>query len=126
MFDKFRLTPAKYQRITYLSVLLLSLIIVTGAAVRLTGSGLGCSDWPTCEEDQLVAEIDDVHAMVEFVNRVITGIVSLAVILAVLGSLFREPKRKDLPWWSLGLVIGVIVQILVGALVVREHLHLVL
>ncbi len=96
MFDKFRLTPAKYQRITYLSVLLLSLIIVTGAAVRLTGSGLGCSDWPTCEEDQLVAEIDDVHAMVEFVNRVITGIVSLAVILAVLGSLFREPKRKDL------------------------------
>ena len=71
MFDKFRLTPAKYQRITYLSVLLLSLIIVTGAAVRLTGSGLGCSDWPTCEDDQLVAEIDDVHAMVEFVNRVI-------------------------------------------------------
>ena len=122
MFDKFRLTPAKYQRITYISVLLLSLIIVTGAAVRLTGSGLGCSDWPTCENDQLVAEIDDVHAMVEFVNRVITGIVSLAVIFAVLGSLFREPRRKDLTWWSLGLVVGVIVQILVGALVVREHL----
>ena len=122
MFDKFRLTPAKYQRITYLSVLLLSLIIVTGAAVRLTGSGLGCSDWPTCEDDQLVAEIDDVHAMVEFVNRVITGIVSLAVILAVLGSLFREPRRKDLTWWSLGLVFGVILQIIVGALVVREHL----
>ena len=56
MFDKFRLTPTKYQRITYLSVLLLSLIIVTGAAVRLTGSGLGCSDWPTCEDDQLVAK----------------------------------------------------------------------
>ena len=122
MFDKFRLTPAKYQRITYLSVLLLSLIIVTGAAVRLTGSGLGCSDWPTCEDDQLVAEMDDVHAMVEFVNRVITGVVSLAVIFAVLGSLFREPRRKDLTWWSLGLVVGVIVQILVGALVVREHL----
>ena len=122
MFDKFRLTPAKYQRITYLSVLLLSLIIVTGAAVRLTGSGLGCSDWPTCEDDQLVAEIDDLHAMVEFVNRVITGIVSLAVILAVLGSIFREPRRKDLTWWSLGLVAGVIIQILVGALVVREHL----
>ena len=122
MFDKFRLTPAKYQRITYLSVLLLSLIIVTGAAVRLTGSGLGCSDWPTCEDDQLVAEIDDVHAMVEFVNRVITGVVSLAVIFAVLGSLLREPRRKDLTRWSLGLVVGVIVQILVGALVVREHL----
>jgi len=90
--------------------------------VRLSGSGLGCSDWPTCENDQLVAEVDDVHAMVEFVNRVITGFVALAVMIAVLGSLFRTPKRKDLIYLSLGLVLGVIVQILVGALVVKEHL----
>ena len=75
-------------------VMLLAFIIVTGAAVRLSGSGLGCSDWPTCENDQLVAEIDDVHAMVEFVNRVITGFVALAVIIAVLGSLFRTPNEK--------------------------------
>ena len=122
MLEKFHLAPAKYQRITRIAVLLLSIIIVTGAAVRLTESGLGCSDWPTCENDQLVAEIDDVHAMVEFVNRVITGVVSLAVIFAVLGSLFRSPRRRDLTWWSLGLVGGVILQILVGALVVREHL----
>ncbi len=122
MLEKFHLTPAKYQRITYIAVLLLSIIIITGAAVRLTGSGLGCSDWPTCENDQLVAEVDDVHAMVEFVNRVITGIVSLAVIFAVLGSLVRSPRRRDLTWWSLGLVGGVVLQILVGALVVREHL----
>ena len=122
MPEKFHLTPARYQRITHVAVLLLSLIIITGAAVRLTGSGLGCSDWPTCEDDQLVAEIDDVHAMVEFVNRVITGVVSVAVIFAVLGSLFRNPRRRDLTWWSLGLVGGVILQILVGALVVREHL----
>ncbi|MCH1512027.1 MAG: COX15/CtaA family protein [Acidimicrobiales bacterium] len=122
MSGKFRITPDRYQRITGAAVLFLSLIIVTGAAVRLTGSGLGCSDWPTCEEDQLVAEISDLHAMVEFVNRVITGVVSLAVIIAVLGSLFRDPRRKDLTWWSLGLVGGVILQILVGALVVREHL----
>ena len=88
MSGKFRITPDRYQRITGAAVLFLSLIIVTGAAVRLTGSGLGCSDWPTCEEDQLVAEIGDLHAMVEFVNRVITGVVSLAVIIAVLGSLF--------------------------------------
>ena len=122
MLENFNLTPAKYERITHVAVLLLSLIIITGAAVRLTGSGLGCSDWPTCENDQLVAEIDDVHAMVEFVNRVITGIVSLAVVFAVLGSMFRSPRRRDLTWWSLGLVGGVILQILLGALVVREHL----
>ncbi|GIR36669.1 MAG: hypothetical protein CM15mP49_20540 [Actinomycetota bacterium] len=74
--------------------MLLAFIIVTGAAVRLSGSGLGCSDWPTCENDQLVAEIDDVHAMVEFVNRVITGFVALAVIIAVLGCSLEPPNEK--------------------------------
>ena len=116
------ITPVKYQKVARISLFLLAFIIVTGAAVRLSGSGLGCSDWPTCENDQLVAEVDDIHAMVEFVNRVITGFVALAVMIAVLGSLFRTPKRKDLIYLSLGLVLGVIVQILVGALVVKEHL----
>lgn len=116
------LTPERYRRITLVALVLLSVIIVTGAAVRLTGSGLGCSDWPTCEEDQLVAELDDLHAMVEFVNRVITGFVSIAVIAAVLGSMWRRPRRRDLTLWSWGLVVGVIAQIILGALVVREHL----
>ena len=116
------ITPVKYQKVARISLFLLAFIIVTGAAVRLSGSGLGCSDWPTCEDDQLIAEVDDVHAMVEFVNRVITGFVALAVMIAVLGSLFRTPRRKDLIYLSLGLVLGVIVQILVGALVVKEHL----
>ncbi len=116
------ITPVKYQKVARISLFLLAFIIVTGAAVRLSGSGLGCSDWPTCKNDQLVAEVDDIHAMVEFVNRVITGFVALAVMIAVLGSLFRTPRRKDLIYLSLGLVLGVIVQILVGALVVKEHL----
>ena len=118
----FSISQSQYQKITKVSLLLLAFIIITGAAVRLSGSGLGCSDWPTCENDQLVAEIDDVHAMVEFVNRVITGFVALAVMIAVLGSLFRVPKRKDLIYLSIGLVVGVVVQVIVGALVVREHL----
>jgi cytochrome c oxidase assembly protein subunit 15 len=115
-------SPRGYRRITLVSLILLSFIIVTGASVRLSGSGLGCSDWPTCEEDSLVAELDNVHAMVEFVNRVITGFVSIAVIAAVLGSMWRTPRRRDLTWWSWGLVAGVIAQILLGALVVQERL----
>lgn len=119
---RLRISPRGYRRITLVSLILLSFIIVTGASVRLSGSGLGCSDWPTCEEDSLVAELDNVHAMVEFVNRVITGLVSLAVIAAVLGSMWRTPRRRDLTWWSWGLVAGVIAQILLGALVVQERL----
>ncbi|MFV2039641.1 MAG: heme A synthase, partial [Acidimicrobiales bacterium] len=116
------IAPERYQRITLVALILLVFIIVTGAAVRLTGSGLGCSDWPTCEKNQFVAEIDDLHAMVEFVNRVITGLVSAAVIAAVLGSMRRLPRRRDLIFLSWGLVAGVLAQILLGALVVREHL----
>ncbi|MCB0996475.1 MAG: heme A synthase [Acidimicrobiales bacterium] len=117
-----RLTPEAYRRITAIAVAALSVIIVTGAAVRLTGSGLGCSDWPRCEEDRFVADAGDAHAMVEFVNRMITGVVSVAVIAAVLGSLARAPRRRDLTWWSLGLVAGVLGQIVLGGIVVLTHL----
>ena len=117
-----RLSPRAYQRITLVALVALIFIIVTGAAVRLTGSGLGCSDWPTCEQNRLVAPFE-YHAMIEFVNRTITGLVSVAVILAVLGSLVRQPRRRDLTWWSLGLVAGVIGQIVLGGLTVLFELR---
>ncbi len=112
-----RLSPASYRRITFVAVIALGFIIVTGGAVRLTGSGLGCPDWPTCARDRVVAPWE-YHAMVEFVNRSITGLVSVAVILAVLGSLVRRPRRRDLTWLSAGLVAGVIGQIVLGGLTV--------
>jgi cytochrome c oxidase assembly protein subunit 15 len=114
-------SPGAYRRITLFALLGLAFIIVTGASVRLTGSGLGCSDWPTCEQDRFVAPLE-FHPMVEFVNRLITGLVSVAVILAVLGSLVRVPRRRDLTWLSLGLVAGVLAQIVLGAIVVEVEL----
>lgn len=116
------MTPAQYRKITGSALVALVVIVITGASVRLTGSGLGCSDWPTCEQDQLVADLE-LHAMIEFVNRVITGLVSLAVVAAVLGSFFRTPRRRDLLNLSLGLVAGVIAQIVLGAFVVLSHLN---
>lgn len=61
--------------------------------------------------------------MIEFVNRTVTGLVSVAVILAVLGSLLRSPRRRDLTWLSLGLVGGVIGQIVLGGLTVLFELR---
>ena len=117
-----RLSPRAYRRITLVALLAQVFITVSGAAVRLTGSGLGCSDWPTCEENQIVAPLE-YHAMIEFINRTVTGFVSVAVILAVLGSLLRTPRRRDLTWLSLGLVGGVIGQIILGGLTVLFELH---
>jgi heme a synthase len=118
-----RLDPAQYRRVTVVAALLLAAIIVSGSAVRLTGSGLGCPDWPNCEPGRLTPyEANDFHAMVEFVNRMVTGLVSLAVVVAVLGSLVRVPRRRDLVLLSLGLVVGVIAQIIIGKLVVEKLL----
>ena len=116
------LSPALYRRITELAWVRLILIVVTGAGVRLTGSGLGCTDWPNCTDERFVAELET-HQMVEFVNRLITGLVSAAVVLAVLGSLRRSPRRRDLTLLSLGLVAGVVAQILLGAVVVLSDLN---
>jgi heme a synthase len=119
---RLRLSPRAYQWITLVAAILLALIIVTGAAVRLTGSGLGCPEWPNCTKGSFASSSSDYHATVEFANRVVTGLVSFAVIVAVLGSLVRLPRRRDLIWLSLGLVLGVIAQALLGALVVEELL----
>jgi len=114
-------SPARYLSLTRAALWSLTIIVITGASVRLTGSGLGCSDWPNCEEDQLVSDLE-YHGMIEFGNRMFTGVVALAVIGAVLGSLLRRPKRADLTRLSWGLVAGVIAQIVLGGLLVKTEL----
>lgn len=94
-------------------------IMVTGAAVRLTGSGLGCSTWPNCEPDSFTPhEASDNHGNIEFANRLVTGAVGLFTIAAVVGARRRRPRRDDLVRWAWGLPAWVFANALVGALVV--------
>jgi cytochrome c oxidase assembly protein subunit 15 len=116
-----RLTPERYHRIVWVALVSLVGLVITGAAVRLTGSGLGCTDWPNCERGKLVAPLQ-LHPMVEFVNRVVTAVVSIAVIAAVLGAQRREQRRRDLTLLAWGLVVGVLAQIVLGGVVVRVGL----
>ena len=111
-----------YRRITLFALWALVFIVVTGAGVRLSGSGLGCPDWPTCQAGRVVAPLE-VRPWIEFGNRLVTGLVSLAVVVAVLGSFLRTPRRRDLTWLSVGLVAGVVGQIVLGGAVVRSHLN---
>jgi len=117
------ISPTAYRRITLLALALLGIIVVTGAGVRLTGSGLGCSTWPSCEPDSFVPHAESgIHGTIESTNRYFTGLVSVGVILAVAGSFFRTPRRRDLTWWSWTLVAGVLGQIVLGGLTVLFHL----
>lgn len=115
------MSPRTYRRITLAALLAQSFIIVTGAAVRLTGSGLGCSDWPACEEESLVAPLE-YHAMIEFGNRLVTFLVLATVAAAIWGALRRDPYRRELLAWSLGLLAGVVGQVVLGGITVLTHL----
>ncbi len=116
------LSPRRYRAATLSAMGFLYAIVVTGAAVRLTGSGLGCVDWPNCNESEFV-DVSSKHAAIEQVNRLFTGAVGVAVAIAVLGALVRRPRRRDLTWLSAGLVVGVFGQALLGAVVVWTHLN---
>ena len=114
--------PATYRTITAVALVAVGAIVVSGAAVRLTGSGMGCPTWPTCEDGSLVPRgATGANGWIEFVNRTFTGLVSVAVALAVLGARRLEPPRPDLVRWAWGLVAGVLAQALLGGLVVVLH-----
>ena len=101
---------------------LLCAIVVTGAAVRLTGSGLGCEDWPRCNEERFI-DVSSTHGAIEQVNRLFTGLVTIGVVVAVLGAIRRVPRRPDLVRLAWGLVAGVVGQIVLGGVVVLTDLH---
>ncbi|HEX5615857.1 MAG TPA: COX15/CtaA family protein [Acidimicrobiia bacterium] len=112
-------SPRTYRALTVFALAALAFIVLSGAAVRLTGSGLGCSEWPNCEPGSLVPRGESTHHdWIEFVNRTITGLVSVAIALAVLGAHRRRPRRRDLVRISWGLVAGLVAQIVLGGLTV--------
>jgi cytochrome c oxidase assembly protein subunit 15 len=121
-----RLLPdelAGYRRITLVTLISLVAIIVMGATVRLTDSGLGCSTWPSCEPDSLTPHsASDFHGMVEFVNRLVNAAVIVVTAVAVLGARRLRHQRPDLYRWSLGLPVWVLGNAVVGGLVVIFHL----
>ncbi len=117
-----QLSQQSFMAISRISLVFLYAIIITGSLVRLTGSGLGCADWPQCSTTKFV-DVSTGHAAIEQINRLFTGIVSAAVIAAVLGSLFVTPRRKSLIWLSSGLVVGVVAQVILGAVVVLTGLN---
>ena len=116
------MSPRTYRAVVAVALALLCVIVVTGAAVRLSGSGLGCADWPNCSRDRLL-QFGNPNQTIEQGNRLFTGLVSVSVVAAVLGSLRRRPYRRDLVWWSVGLVAGVIGQIVLGGITVLVDLN---
>jgi heme a synthase len=111
-----------FRIIAGISAALLTFIIYTGSAVRLTGSGLGCPDWPTCEKGKVVPE-SGVHAQIEFGNRVVTGLCVLVAGIGVLTALVRNPYRRDLVQFGLLVSLAIFGNAIVGGFTVLSGLR---
>ena len=113
-----RVSPERYFVVAAVALVALTVIVFTGAAVRVTGSGLGCPNWPQCYKNgRLVAELNS-HAWIEFGNRMFTGFVALSAIAAGLLAFFRVPFRRDLAILGVLLPVGVVGQAVMGGLTV--------
>ena len=125
MLTRFRangytISAEAYRRIAYVALFSLWLIVLSGAAVRLTGSGLGCPDWPKCYGG--VVAPPQVHAWIEFGNRLLSGFVGLAAIAAGILAWRRRPFRWELALFGALLPLGVIAQAGLGVLTVETGL----
>ena len=115
-------SPTLLRRLAVAAVVCYALLVVTGGAVRLTGSGLGCPDWPSCYHHRFVAQAS-FHPLVEDVNRLVSVLVTIVSAVAFLAALLRRPRRRDLSWLAGGLVLGIVAQIVLGGLVVLFKLN---
>lgn len=118
----YRVTPRAFLRIAQVNLVLVVLNIVTGGAVRLTDSGLGCPDWPTCSQHHLTPPLS-FHPAIEFGNRMVVVLVCVAAAVAVLGAWRRAPYRRDLVALSGGLIGGIVGEAVLGGIVVYSKLN---
>jgi cytochrome c oxidase assembly protein subunit 15 len=117
MRDRLSLTPRQYSRLALLALTAMTVIVFTGAAVRLTGSGLGCPTWPKCTATHLYTPLR-LHGLIEFSNRTFGAIVTLTALAAVVGARLRRPYRRELFLLALLLPVGVVAQAVLGGLTV--------
>ncbi|MFF8611163.1 heme A synthase [Streptomyces sp. NPDC015350] len=103
-------TPRTVRRAAMSAVVMSVLIVVTGGAVRLTGSGLGCPTWPKCTEESLTATSEmGLHGVIEFGNRLLTYVLCAAVGWAIIAARSAKPWRRTLTrlgWLQFWIVMG--------------------
>jgi cytochrome c oxidase assembly protein subunit 15 len=114
-------SPRVHAYAAWAALVLFTLIVISGAAVRLTGSGLGCPEWPRCNGTSVTPS--DGHAYIEFSNRMITTPVSIAALLCLAFALLRRPYRRDFTVLGGLLVAGVLVQAVLGGVTVLTGLN---
>lgn len=121
----FLFSESRIRLYSWLSLASQILIVVTGGAVRLTGSGLGCPTWPKCTEDSLVNVPEHgIHGVIEFANRLLTFVLVLIALITFITVLrITRERRRGLIWPALSLGLGIVAQAVVGGISVLTQLN---
>jgi cytochrome c oxidase assembly protein subunit 15 len=115
---------ARVRFFAWASLAVQVLLIGTGGAVRLTGSGLGCPTWPQCVPGSLTNTPEmGIHGVIEFTNRALTGVVVLVAILAFLSVIRMRRERRDLFVLTLLQGLSIPVQAVIGGITVLTGLN---
>ena len=130
-----RMSAVSFRRLTIVNLVLLVAIIVSGAIVRLTNSGLGCRDWPNCSATQFVS-VSTHHAAIEQINRLFSGAIGIPLALTVFAAYRLQPSASRdlvrLAWvlfglfWCEAIVGGISVQVKLAWVSVMGHFLLAL
>ena len=124
MLDRLRPSPALITRLSLTALVANTVIVISGATVRLTGSGLGCPTWPRCSDASFVATSEyGIHGVIEFANRLLGFVLAGAVAACVAATLRQRPRRRDLVLLSWALFGGVLAQGVLGGITVLTHLN---
>ncbi len=119
--------PTAMRRIALAAVVTNVAIVVTGGAVRLTGSGLGCPEWPTCNDGSVVPvtapDVAGWHQAIEFGNRLLTFVVLAVALAALVAAVRLRPRRPDVVRLAALLPLGVLAQAVIGGITVLTGLH---
>lgn len=122
--ERFRPGPVGLRRLALASIVANLGIVVTGGAVRLTGSGLGCPTWPRCHEDSFVPTGEvGIHEQIEFGNRMLTYVLGAVALATLIGVWRSRPARTDLRRLALVLFVGIPAQAVIGGISVLTDLN---
>ncbi|SCL15551.1 cytochrome c oxidase assembly protein subunit 15 [Micromonospora nigra] len=120
----FSVSTTLLRRLAYANIVANVAIVVTGGAVRLTASGLGCPTWPRCTDESYTTTPEmGVHGVIEFGNRLLTFVLVLIAGATLLAALLHRPRRRGVVLLALSVVLGIVAQAVIGGITVRTQLH---
>ncbi len=114
-------SPVVFRRVAYAAVGVLILIVATGATVRLTGSGLGCPEWPTCTTQHALPQ--SYHSYIEFSNRVMSAITVFTTLALAVAAWRTRGLGRGAKWLATGVFAGTLAQAPLGAITVYYDLN---